>query len=128
MNLLVDTHLLLWAAGAPERLPSAARELLLDPDNELIFSAVSFWEIEIKRGLGRADFVVDARRLWRLLLAHGYRELPVRTEHTLAVGELPALHKNPFDRLLVAQARVEGLRLITADATLAHYGAPVIGV
>jgi len=126
LNLLLDTHLLLWAAGEPERLSPQARALLLDTANQPVFSAASLWEIGIKRGLGRADFAVDPRRLWRMLLANGYRELPIATEHSLAVGELPPLHKDPFDRILVAQARVEGLRLLTVDTVVAHYGAPVL--
>lgn len=122
MNLLLDTHILLWAAGQPERLSSEARELLLDDRNPLHFSSASLWEITIKRGLGRADFRVDPRRLWRMLLANGYRELPVLTEHALEVENLPPLHKDPFDRILLAQSRVEGVTLITADSALAAYG------
>lgn len=122
MNLLLDTHLLLWAAGQPEKLPEEARGLLLDPANQLVFSAASLWEIAIKNSLGRADFSIDPRRLWRLLLANGYRELPVSSEHALAVNDLPPRHKDPFDRILVAQARVEGLLLLTADTAVADYG------
>lgn len=122
MNLLLDTHLLLWAASEPKRLSSKARALLLDPANQLVFSAASLWEISIKNGLERADFNVDPRRLWRMLLVSGYRELPVTSEHTVAVNELPGLHKDPFDRILVAQARVEGLTLLTVDKAVAKYG------
>lgn len=128
MNLLLDTHLLLWAAGQPEKLSEQARALLLDPANRLAFSAASLWEISIKSALGRADFRVDARRLWRLLLANGYRELPVSGEHSVAVHELPLLHKDPFDRILIAQARVEGLTLLTADAQVSCYGEAVLRV
>ncbi|MDP2811243.1 MAG: type II toxin-antitoxin system VapC family toxin [Rhodocyclaceae bacterium] len=126
MNLLLDTHILLWAAGQPEKLSARARELLLDPANTLAFSSASLWEIVIKRGLGRADFNVDPRRLWRMLLAHGYREITVTSEHTLAVGELPDLHRDPFDRVLIAQARVEGLLLLTADEAVASYGDGIV--
>ena len=80
MNLLLDTHLLLWAASAPERLSVKARGLLLAADNQLMFSSASLWEIRIKRNLGRADFNLDLRRLWRMLLVNGYRELPVICE------------------------------------------------
>ncbi|MBS1212475.1 MAG: hypothetical protein H6R26_1091 [Proteobacteria bacterium] len=125
MNLLLDTHLVLWAAGEPDRLSDKARQLLVDSANELYYSAASLWEIAIKRTLGRADFQVDPRRLWRMLPANGYRELPVTGEHAIAVETLPALHKDPFDRLLLAQARVEGLHLLTADRLLAQYGSPV---
>ena len=122
MNLLLDTHLLLWAASEPKRLSAKARTLLLDPANHLVFSSASLWEISIKNGLERSDFNVDPRRLWRMLLVNGYRELPVTSEHAVAVNELPPLHKDPFDRILVAQARVEGLLLLTVDKAVAKYG------
>jgi PIN domain nuclease of toxin-antitoxin system len=122
LNLLLDTHLLLWAASEPKRLSAKARTLLLDPANHLLFSAASLWEVSIKNGLERSDFNVDPRRLWRMLLVNGYRELPITSEHTIAVNELPPLHKDPFDRILVAQARVEGLLLLTVDKTMAKYG------
>ena len=122
MNLLLDTHLLLWAASEPQRLSSKARTLLLDPANQLVFSAASLWEISIKNGLERSDFNVDPRRLWRMLLVNGYRELPITSEHTVAVNDLPPLHKDPFYRILVVQARVEGLTLLTADKMVAKYG------
>lgn len=122
MNLLLDTHLLLWAASEPARLSAKARALLLDPANQLVFSSASLWEVSIKNGVERPDFNVDPRRLWRMLLVNGYRELPVASEHAVAVGELPPLHKDPFDRILVAQARVEGLMLLTADKAVAKYG------
>jgi PIN domain nuclease of toxin-antitoxin system len=124
LNLLLDTHLLLWAAGHPERLSAAATTLLLDPSHELLFSAASIWEVTIKRGLGRDDFQVDPRRFWRTLLTHGYRELAVTSEQTIAVGQLPPLHKDPFDRLLIAQARTEGLTLLTTDTLVTQYGEP----
>lgn len=122
MNLLLDTHLLLWAAIEPKKLPVKARNLLLDPANHLYFSTASIWEISIKNSLARADFNVDARRLWRLLIANGYREVCVSSEHIIAVNDLPQLHTDPFDRILVAQARVEGLRLLTVDKVVAAYG------
>lgn len=122
MNLLLDTHLLLWAASEPKRLSAKARALLLDPANHLVFSSASLWEINIKNGLERSDFNVDPRRLWRMLLVSGYRELSVTSEHAVAVNELPNLHKDPFDRILVAQARVEGLMLLTVDKLVAKYG------
>lgn len=128
MNLLLDTHVLLWAAGQTEKLGSAAQALLLDAKHELFFSPVSLWEIVIKRALDRPDFRADPRRLWRMLLAHGYRELPVASEHAVAVDALPPLHKDPFDRLLLAQARVEGMNLVTADAALSAYGENVLPI
>jgi len=122
LNLLLDSHLLLWAASEPQRLSAKARALLLDPSNQLLFSSASLWEITIKNGLERSDFNVDPRRLWRMLLVNGYRELAVTSEHTVAVNDLPPLHKDPFDRILVAQARVEGLTLLTADKMVTKYG------
>ena len=122
MNLLLDTHLLLWAASEPKRLSARARALLLDPANQPVFSSTSLWEISIKQSLGRADFNVDPRRLWRMMLLHGYRELSVTCEHTIAINDLPNLHKDPFDRILVAQARVEGMMLLTVDKEVAKYG------
>ena len=128
MKLLLDTHILLWAAGDPERLPDRAAQLIVDPGNMLWFSSVSLWEISIKNALGRADFKVDGRRLLRLLLANGYRELPVSSEHAVAVESLPQLHKDPFDRMLIAQAGVEGLLLLTADSQLIRYGDGIVAV
>ncbi|MDF3837951.1 type II toxin-antitoxin system VapC family toxin [Cupriavidus basilensis] len=121
MKLLLDTHLLLWAAGMPERLSEQARTLIEAPESELIFSAASLWEIAIKRGLGRADFRVDARLLRRGLLDNGYSELPIGSEHAVAIDSLPPIHWDPFDRLLVAQATVEGFTLLTSDALVAQY-------
>lgn len=125
MKLLLDTQILLWAAGQPERLSAAARRQLSNPKNELLFSAASLWEIAIKRGLGREDFRVDPRILRRGLLDHGYTELPITSEHAVGVDALPDLHKDPFDRILLAQALTEGITLITADAQLARYPGPV---
>ena len=104
MNLLLDTHILLWAARVPERLPAAARAMIEEPGTELIFSAASLWEVVIKHGLGRADFDVDPHLLRRGLLENGYTELTVTGLHVLAVDLLPPIHKDPFDRILIAQA------------------------
>ena len=125
MKLLLDTHVLLWAAGSPERLSATARVLLEDPQNELLFSAASLWEIVIKCGLGRSDFHVDARVLRRSLLDNGYQELAISSEHAVFIDSLPPIHKDPFDRILVAQATFEGITLLTADALLAQYPGPV---
>ena len=125
MKLLLDTHLLLWAAGSPDRLSAEARALIEAPENELLFSAASVWEIAIKRGLGREDFRVDVRLLRRGLLDNGYGELPVGSEHAVVLDGLPPLHKDPFDRLLVAQALVEGVTLLTSDERVAQYPGPV---
>ena len=128
MKLLLDTHLLLWAAGQPDRLSKAARDLIEADGAELIFSTASLWEIVIKRGLGREDFKVDARLLRRGLLDNGYGELPIASEHVVAVDTLPPLHKDPFDRVLIAQALVEGIILLTTDEVVACYPAPVRAV
>ncbi len=125
MKLLLDTHLLLWSAGKPERLSTEARALIEALDNELFFSSASLWEVVIKRGLGRDDFKVDARLLRRGLLDNGYSELPIGSEHVVAIENLPPIHKDPFDRILVAQAQVEGITLLTADPTLAKYPGPI---
>jgi PIN domain nuclease of toxin-antitoxin system len=125
MKLLLDTHLLLWAAQGVEHLPMDARKMMSEPENELFFSVASLWEIVIKCGLGREDFKVDPRVLRRGLLDNGYRELPILSEHAVAVVALPPIHKDPFDRLLVAQAVVEGITLLTADIQVAKYPGPV---
>jgi PIN domain nuclease of toxin-antitoxin system len=125
VKLLLDTHLLLWSAGQPERLSKEARALIEAPENELFFSSASLWEVVIKRGLGREDFKVDARLLRRGLLDNGYSELPIGSEHVVAVDNLPAIHKDPFDRVLVAQAQVEGITLLTADPIVAEYPGPI---
>ena len=125
MKLLLDTQLLLWAAGQPERLSASARKQLRNPRNELLFSAASIWEIAIKNTLGRSDFRVEPRLLRRGLLDNGYVELPVTSQHAVGIDALPLLHKDPFDRLLLAQALTEGITLLTSDVQLALYHGPV---
>ena len=121
---MLDTHLLLWAAGPSPHLPSAARRLIDDPANQLIFSAASLWEIAIKSALGRPTFQVDAALFRRNLLNNLYQELPVTGEHAVAIARLPPLHRDPFDRMLVAQSAVEGITLLTADPLVAQYSGP----
>jgi PIN domain nuclease of toxin-antitoxin system len=121
MKFLLDTHLLLWTAGDPKRLSAKARKLINEPASELFFSAASLWEIAIKRGLGRDDFKVDACLLRRGLLDNGYSELPIGSEHAVAIDSLPPIHKDPFDRMLISQAMVEGITLLTSDAVVAQY-------
>ena len=121
MKLLLDTHLLIWAAEGIECVPTGARVLMADPENELLFSVASIWEVAIKHGLNRPDFQVDARLLRRGLIDNGYCELPILSEHAVAINFLPPIHKDPFDRLLIAQAMVEGITLLTDDATVALY-------
>jgi PIN domain nuclease of toxin-antitoxin system len=125
MKLLLDTHLLLWAAGHPDRLSGEAYTLIKNPENELLFSAASLWEVAIKRGLGRDDFKVDVRLLRRGLLDNGYGELPIVSDHVVAIESLPSIHKDPFDRVLVAQATVEGITLLTIDSLVAKYPGPI---
>ncbi len=125
MKLLLDTHLLLWAAGMPDRLSAEALALIEDQANELIYSAASIWEISIKSSLGRPDFQVDPRLLRRALLDNSYMELPITGDHAAAVGGLPTLHGDPFDRLLIAQSMVEGVLLLTSDSLVARYPGPI---
>lgn len=125
MKLLLDTHILLWAAGLPGKLPRAARKLIEDEENLLLFSPVSLWEVSIKRTLARDDFQVDPRLLHRSLVDNGYVELPITSSHALAAGDLPPLHKDPFDRMLIAQSQEEGIMLLTADSIVAQYPGPI---
>lgn len=125
MRVLPDTHLLLWAAAAPDRLPAGARRLIEDPAVTPLASAASLWEVAIKAAFGRPDFTADARLLHRGLREAGYEDLPVTAAHAAAVADLPALNRDPFNRLLVAQARAEGVMLLTADPLVARYPGPV---
>lgn len=125
MTFLLDTHLLLWAAGRPDLLPDAARALIEYQDNDFLFSAASIWEIAIKCGLGRTDFEVEPIALRRGLIDAEYGELAVTSAHAVAVAALPPIHKDPFDRLLIAQARTEGITLLTSDRLVAQYPGPV---
>jgi len=128
VKVLLDTLIVLWAAGQPEKLTESARTVLTTPENSLFFSAASIWEIVIKRGLGREDFKVDPRGLRKMLILHGYNEVPVTAEHALTLEALPLLHKDPFDRLLLAQARTEGMVLLTCDAAVSQYQESVLTV
>lgn len=121
MRLLLDTHLLLWAAASSKRLSREARDLIEDEANEVHFSAASLWEIGIKSALGRSDFRVDTAAMAAALPAMGLAELPVTAAHAVAVTRLPAIHRDPFDRLLIAQSITEPLVLLTNDAVLARY-------
>jgi PIN domain nuclease of toxin-antitoxin system len=122
VKLLLDTQVLLWAAGDPGRLSASAKKLLNNPRNELLFSAASLWEVAIKSTLGREDFRVEPRQLRRGLLDNGYVELPITSQHAVGIDALPPLHKDPFDRLLLSQALTEGISLVTADAQVEQYG------
>jgi PIN domain nuclease of toxin-antitoxin system len=116
---------LLWASDHPHRLSKVALSLLTDIDNELFFSPLSIWEVSIKGALGRKDFRFDPAMLRRNLLNNGYTELPVTSDHAIAVQNLPPLHKDPIDRLLIAQATIEGITLLTSDRQVAKYPGPI---
>jgi PIN domain nuclease of toxin-antitoxin system len=125
MNLLIDTHLLLWSAFRPERMPGEAAELIDDPENNLWVSAVSLWEIAIKRALNKRGFQIDVGAFRAGLLNSGYQELPMEGRHSLSLGALPLIHSDPFDRMLLAQAISEGMFLLTADREFAKYEGPI---
>jgi PIN domain nuclease of toxin-antitoxin system len=118
----MDTHLVLWAALAPERLSAAGRRLIESRQEPLTYSIVSLWEVAIKSSLDKPGFSVDAAALRKGLLAAGFDELVIRAEHVLGVASLPWLHRDPFDRLLIAQAVAEGGTLLTSDVMLKRYG------
>lgn len=128
MKFLFDTHVLLWLADGRLPLESPVRRIVTSEANQRYFSAASIWEIAIKASLGRPDFSVDASLFRRGLLDNGYRELAVRGDHAVATRELPLIHKDPFDRLLVAQSRLEGMTLVSADVQVLRYGGSVLGV
>jgi PIN domain nuclease of toxin-antitoxin system len=128
MKLILDTHLLLWGAEDSPRLSRAARTLINDPEHELFFSAASLWEVAIKHALGKTDFHVDAGVLRRALLDNGYLELPILGDHATTLESLPLIHKDPFDRILIAQAITEGITLLTVDAEIARYPGPIRSV
>ncbi|MCW0046613.1 type II toxin-antitoxin system VapC family toxin [Brevundimonas sp. BT-123] len=128
MRLLLDTHLLLWVAANSKRVPRQVADLIDDPNHILMFSVISLIEVAIKTARARPEFQVDAGRLRSMLLAAGYDELEVAGDHAIALGQLDPVHKDPFDRLLLAQAIVEGAKLVTADAMLARYPGPILKV
>jgi PIN domain nuclease of toxin-antitoxin system len=121
MRLLVDTQVLLWAAAEPERLPPSFRERLESPANEVLFSAASIWELAIKMQIGRFSLAVQPEEIARTAVERGFEELPVMAVHAAGVRHLPLHHRDPFDRLLIAQAVHEPARLLTADRMLAKY-------
>lgn len=124
MKLLLDTHMLLWAAAGT--LPARAAEMVMNGDNTVYFSAINIWEIGIKKSIGRNDFRVDVEVLHRGLLDNHYQEIPVTSQHALAAIDLPPIHKDPFDRMLLAQAKIEGIPLLTSDNILRQYPGPII--
>ena len=128
MNLLLDTHVALWAITDDPKLPSEARDLIIAPKTTVWISAATIWEIAIKRSLGRADMPLTAQQALRYFRQSGYRLLSIEAEHVVAVEDLPHHHRDPFDRILVAQAQVEPMRLMTHDATVARYNDSIIKI
>ncbi len=125
MKILLDTHLLLWVISNDEHLSAQAKELIDDDRNELYFSVVNIWETAIKHSLGRQSFLFQPRNVRRSLLEHGFREIEISSEHAITAGELPRLHRDPFDRLLIAQAAVEDVVLLTSDAAMTRYSGSI---
>jgi PIN domain nuclease of toxin-antitoxin system len=125
VRILFDTHLLIWFIGASERLPSGAREAIEDENNQLFFSAASIWELSIKQSTGKAQLALPPELLHRQLIENDFEEVPVTSAHGLTVSVLAPIHKDPFDRILIAQAMAEGMLLLTADETVAQYNGPI---
>ena len=128
MRYLLDTQILLWAARDSDRLTARARQIIEAEENALVFSAASLWEIAIKASLRRPDFIVDIGDLRDGLVDNGYEHLAITAEHALALADLPAMHKDPFDRMLLSQAIVFSLSLVTADEVLGRYEGPIVKV
>ncbi len=125
MKILLDTHLLLWVISNDEHLSAQAKELIDDDRNELYFSVVNIWETAIKHNFGRQSFLFQPRNVRRSLLEHGFGEIEISSEHAITAGELPRLHRDPFDRLLIAQAAVEDVVLLTSDAAMTRYSGSI---
>jgi len=128
MNVLLDTHVALWVITESPRLTRAAKSLILSPRNQVWVSAVSLWEIAIKHSLGRGDMPVSSQEALAYFKDSGLNILPVEAEHATAVEELAAIHQDPFDRLLVAQALTEPMRLVTHDPVVARYSDTIIEI
>lgn len=128
MNLLLDTHVALWAITDSPKLPQTARDVIVSPTTRVWVSAASVWEIAIKHALGRGDMPVSSRDALRYFQESGYGILSIEAEHAVAVEDLPAHHQDPFDRILVAQALVEPMRLMTHDPLVALYSDTVIKI
>ncbi len=124
MELLLDTHAFIWWSAVDPRLIEGARAAIADPGNRVIVSAVSIWEIAIKRATGKLVFDDD---ILQVLTQTGFDSLDITPAHAAAVGALPMHHADPFDRLLVAQARAERLVLVSQDRRLLPYGVPILG-
>jgi PIN domain nuclease of toxin-antitoxin system len=125
MRFLFDTQVAIWTLFNDRRLSPAAREIVINPGNKFVFSVCNIWEIAIKRGLRSPDFQHNPREIRQYLLRNGCEELPIQSRHVVEVDSLPPIHKDPFDRILIAQAMVEGITLLTADAVIAQYPGPI---
>ncbi len=125
MKILLDSHLLVWLVGASDRLPSSAREIIEAPDNEIFFSSASIWELSIKYASGKIGLKLPPRMLYRVLVESDFKELAVTALHALDVDSLQPIHKDPFDRILIAQSMSEGMLLLTSDETIAMYNGPI---
>ena len=126
MNLLLDTHVALWAITDHPGLSATARELILSPRATVWISVVSIWEISIKHSLGRGEMPVSGKDAIRYFRDAGYQFLAIEPEHAAAIETLPRHHQDPFDRLLVAQALIEPMRLLTHDSNVARYGDTIV--
>ncbi len=120
MRLLIDTHILIWWLADNRKLAKSARVIIANPDNDVLVSAASLWEISIKATLGRLEVELDD--LEQNIAANGFRSLPINYRHALTAGRLPAIHRDPFDRMLIAQASVEELRVLSHDKIFERYG------
>ena len=123
MKLLLDTHILLWWLEDSRNLKKVARELITAPENQVFVSAATAWEIEIEQAAGKLDF---AREVAEAFAEVGFKQLEIHFTHTAESGRLPLIHSDPFDRMLVAQARLEDLHLLTVDPRVLAYPAPVV--
>ena len=128
MNLLLDTYVALWAITDNPKLLQRARDLITSPKTNVWVSAANIWEIAIKYSLGRGDMPVSSQDAMRYFQESGYHFLAIDAEHAIAVQELPAYHQDPFDRMLVAQALVEPMRLMTHDSLVALYSDTIIKI
>lgn len=120
MRFILDTHVLVWAASEPHKIPARHRNILTDPDNDLAYSVAALWEVVVKNGT-RRSLEVEPRLFQQRLQENGYTEIPIIAEHAFAVSRLPRIHGDPFDRILIAQALVEDRILVTANLKMLQY-------
>ncbi|CAA6604190.1 PilT protein domain-containing protein [Rhodospirillaceae bacterium LM-1] len=124
MRLLLDTHVLIWWLNDDEQLSSEARKAIADPGSEVFVSSASVWEIAIKQALGKLEFPVA--RISGIIEEAGFAPLGIEVAHAILAGSLPRHHDDPFDRMLIAQAKTEGMAIVTADAMFERYGVPAL--